>query len=355
MHILQVTSATRLKYGAMAAMRLLGDQLEEQGHRVTYCAFKGRGGATELRDQGKTLIEVPVRLKIDPIGAWLLAREIKKLKVDVVHTHLSTSSLVGCLAAKWAKIPSVATVHGLSGKNSFAFADHLIAVSQAVKDHLIGQGVDGSRITVVRNGMPIFLASDQDRADAKSQFNLQDVLVFGTLGRVAPLKGVYEAILALGKVQSQLPPWKLLVLGEGEDLNRCTELARSLGIEDNVTFAGFVSPVRPYVCALDLLIFPTFKEAMPLALIEAGMCRVPTVAFATGGVPEVLTPQTGITVPTGDVDQLSGAILSLATDPARRAEMGLSAQARALEHFSVERMVSETVAVYNQMLDRPTK
>lgn len=350
MHILQVTSATRLKYGAMNAMLLLGDGLKARGHEVTYAGFTGRGGTEELRLRKESVIEVPVRLKVDPIGAWLLAKKIKELRVDLVHTHLSTSSLVGGLAAKWAKVPSVATVHGLSGIKSFHFVNRMIAVSQAVKDHLVAQGARPDRISVVRNGIEGIQATEGERAEAKKALGFEDELVIGMSGRITRLKGVYEAIQALALVQNKLPKWKFLILGDGEDRPRCEELVKELGLGERVQFCGFVSPVRPTLCALDLLLFPTFKEAMPLALLEAGLCGVPAVAFATGGVPEVITAESGLLVPTGDKEALAQGILQLACDPILRKAMGEAATQVAQTQFTVDRMVEETVTVYQGLL-----
>lgn len=354
MRILQVTSATRMKYGAMNAMLLLGDGLKAKGISVTYCGFTGRGGTSELKARDEAVIEVPVRLKIDPVGAFLLSKRIKALGIEVVHTHLSTSSLVGCLAAKWARVPSVATVHGLSGIKSFYFADHLIAVSQAVKDHLVSQGREPNSITVVRNGIQADVATEIERHSAKKQLGLEDYLVFGMSGRITALKGIQEAIQALAACDKDLLPtkWKCLILGDGEDRAACESVVQELGLTDRIQFLGFVNPVRPYLCALDILLFPTFKEAMPLALLEAGMCGATAIAFATGGVPEVLTEGSGILVPTGDTKAMSHAILELAADPVRRLQMSREAQRIAQTQFSVDRMVTETIAVYSRLIQQ---
>src|SRR5262249_8922306 len=136
---------------------------------------------------------------------------------DVVHCHLSTSATNGCLAAGLARIPSVATVHGLSGKLSFLAADHLIAVSGEVRRHLVSQGLSEAKISVVHNGIPLGQMPGSDaRAAARAALGLPHAgPVFGTTARLTPLKGIDQALHAARRVVDDIPSAMFVVFGDG--------------------------------------------------------------------------------------------------------------------------------------------
>ena len=163
LRILQVCSASEAIYGAVQSLMTLARAQRDAGHTVEFVTFKGKKFGSQVREEGFVTHEVKVRAKIDPLAILHMRGLIKRGGFDVVHTHLSTSSVNGCLAAKAAGIPSVASVHGMSSRMSFAAATHLIAVSAEIKRHLVKQGSKEDQVTVVYNGFD-FDATQIDRA-----------------------------------------------------------------------------------------------------------------------------------------------------------------------------------------------
>src|SRR5262249_34012606 len=137
--VLQICSASQAIYGAVQSLMTLAQAQRDSGDTVEFVTFKGKRFGAQVRDQGFATHEIRVRAKIDPLAILAMRSLIKRGKFDIVHTHLSTSSVNGCLAARAAQVPSVATVHGMSGKMSFAAATQMIAVSEEIKRHLVGQ------------------------------------------------------------------------------------------------------------------------------------------------------------------------------------------------------------------------
>ncbi len=334
-------------------MLFLGDGLRERGHTVEYLTFKGRGAGPALMTRGETVNEAPVRAKIDPVGIIRMARIIRERRIDVVHTHLSTSSTNGALAARLARRPAVATVHGLSGRLSFVFAHRLIAVSEEVKRHLVAQGDSPGKIRVVHNGIDFPDVSAEEVARVRTELELGGAFpVIGTVARVTPLKGIKFAIEALALVRERFPTATYLVLGDGDGLLECQELASRLGLASAVRFLGYRTPVEPYLAAMDLLAFPSLKEAMGIALVEAAGQGVPAVATNVGGIPEVVTAETGILVPPSDAPAMASGLVELASDEGRRKAMSAAARSRARGLFGREAMVSGTLDVYMELLGR---
>lgn len=344
LRVLQVCSARSMQYGAVQSMMTLADALIAAGHDVRFAAFSGRGLGDELRARSYHATDFPVRLKLDPVAAVRMAAAIRRRKIDVVHAHLSTSAVNGCLAARLARRPCVATVHGLSGKLSFLFADRLIAVSEAVRRHMIAQGWPEDRIDVVYNGLGA--GSPKAVGSKNGQFP-----TMGTVARVTPLKGVHVAIAAMPKIVERFPSVHYVVVGAGEALDECRAQAASLGVAEHVRFLGYRADVPQLLSDWDVFVFPSLKEAMGIAVVEAMAAGLPVVASNVGGLPEVLG-DAGLLTPAEDPGALADAVLRLLGDESQRRALGAQAAARAEALFSAQAMSCGTLAVYRRMLGR---
>ena len=345
MRVLMVTSATSGKYGAMVSMMTLVRTLEARGHEVEFVTWKGRGFTDDLIAAGRTVHPVRVRAKIDPFAIAAMARIIRERKIDVVHTHLSTSSVIGCLSAKRAKVPSVATVHGLSGKLSFVFADHLIAVSEATKAHLVAQGIPGERVSVVYNGIE-FPTSAISKEEAQAKFGVAGCFpVSATTARVLKEKGAHVSIKAIALLKDEFPSIRHIFVGNGADTDEMRILAQSLGVSENIVFAGFQDDVWPALAACDVFLLPSLKEALGLSIVEAMAVGLPVVATKVGGIPEVLNSDCGVLVEPENASELAAGVRSALANPS----FGENARNRAQQMFSAEAMAESTEHVYSGM------
>jgi glycosyltransferase involved in cell wall biosynthesis len=143
-----------------------------------------------------------------------------------------------------------------------------------------------------------------------------------------------------------------LVVGDGDALDSVRAVTEDLGLSNHVRFVGYQTDIRPYLAAMDLFLFPSHKEAMGVALVEAMASGLASVATRVGGIPEVVTPDVGVLCPAHDVPGLAEAALSLLKDSSRRVEMGAKAKLRAEKVFSSEAMQLNTERVYRHVLQR---
>lgn len=344
LRVLQVCSASQAVYGAVQSLLALSRAQREHGHSVEFITFKGKKFGEQVRQEGFPVHEVSVRTKIDPLAILRMRRLMRAGQFDVVHTHLSTSSVNGCLAARAARIPSIATVHGMSGKMSFAAAFHLIAVSQEIKRHLISQGVRPELISVVYNGYDVPAMSRQPHKGAFP--------VLGTVARVTPLKGIEDAIRAVAALKNQFPDISYIVVGDGNGMEGCRALANELGVADQVQFVGYRKDIETYLSQMDLFLFPSLKEGMGIALVEAMAHGLATVATNVGGIPEVIDSECGLLVPPQSPAELASAAAAMLKDDSRRHEMGRAARKRAVDVFSTNAMERETSKVYRDVISR---
>ena len=352
-----VCSARNGTYGAVQSMLTLAEELRLQGHDVHMVTFKGRGLGDVARSRGFQVHEIAVRLKVDPFAILSLARVLRQNEIDVVHSHLSTSALIGGLAARIGGVPSLATVHGLSSKGSFITSGHLLAVSNDVRRHLVDQGIRPEKVTVVLNGISITpVATVADRLAARAELGLApDDRVVGSTVRLTPAKGAHHALAAFGRVAKEVPSARLVLFGDGEARNELERQARDLGVRDMVVFAGYRSDVRALLPALDVFVFPSLKEAMGIAIVEAMLAGLPVVAHDVGGIPEVVTREMGYLVAAGDEHSMAQHLSDLLYEDRLRQRMGQAARDRAVSEFDAVKMGARTVDAYSQAISRHGK
>ena len=321
----------------------------ESGKHVEFVTFAGKKFGEQVRREGFRVHEVRVRAKADPIAILQMKRIIRQGSFDLVHTHLSTSSVNGCLAARAARVPSMATVHGMSGKLSFFAADKLIAVSEQVREHLMGQGVPGEKISVVYNGLESQHRTDKLQARRLLELPVNGTII-GTVARLTPLKGIDDSLRAFARLAEEFADLSYLIVGDGESMADYKELAKELGVGDRVIFAGYQSDIPLYLSAMDLFLFPSLKEAMGIALAEAMAAGLPIVATNVGGIPEVLDDGSGVLVEPRSPESLALATAMLLRDQRLRLEMSQAAIDRAKKVFSAPAMERSTDWVYRDLL-----
>ncbi len=351
LHILQLCSARHAKYGAAISMLHLAKALEAKGHRITIGTFTGRQLGDEMRGHGLSVVEFPVRLKLDPLAAIQLSRYCHREQVDVVQAHLSTACVLAGLAGKMGGLRTLSTVHGMSRKASYGLTTRMIAVSEAVRQHLIRQGVSAPQVSTVHNGLPPVEVPDRAQVRAELGLSESDFVVV-SVSRLVELKGLQYGIEAMAKLRDELPGLRYLIVGDGPYKSNLEQLVKSLGLEQTVLFTGYSTDIHRPLAAADLFLFPTLKEAMGLVLLEAMQNRLPCVASDVGGIPEVITPETGILVPAKDSDGFAQAIRRVAADAALRRSMGDEGYRRWEQEFTAEHMADESLALYENLLGR---
>jgi L-malate glycosyltransferase len=349
LRVIHVTSATEMIYGAVHSMMTLANVQKDRGHEVSFVTFKGKPFGRDVRALGWHTREIRVRTKIDPWAIVKMRKHFRLQKASVIQTHLSTSSINGCLAARFAKIPCVGTVHGMSGKLSFVFADHLIGVSKGVKAHLVGQGVKESKVTAVYNGvdLPQNLPS---KPQVRAEYGIPvDHLVLGTVARLTPLKGVHTVLSAFHMIQEEVPNSSLLLVGDGPAKAELQEAVRDLGMSDHVHFLGYQSQVFHPLTAMDLFLFGSQKEALGMAVVEALVAGLPVISTNAGGLPEVVTADVGHLVEVGDHQTMAKEALDLYQE-GNIQNLSARARDRAKTYFSVQSMYEGTQGVYDSLL-----
>lgn len=340
------------RYGAAVSILRLTEALARRGADVRFAVFEGRPLGQIVRDLGIPTFEVKANRRFDFRGMAHLAKLLRQEKIDVLHTHLSRATIVGSVAAKLARVPVVATVHGMNRKYTYMLADHVVTVSEAARRHLVEQGMHPNKITPIYNGLDLRPFDQRpSREEARRQIgSTPGELLIGTVSRAEMSKGIREALEAIAIIRAAGFDAKYVLVGEGRHLNELKEVAVNLGIGDHVRFAGFQADVMPWLSAFDLFLFPTKQEAFGISVLEAMACALPIVTTRVGGVPEVVDDRCARLVATGDSQALALAALELLGDRNMAVDLATNAAARVRERFTMDHSAARAERLYREMV-----
>lgn len=334
MRILELITPSHIGGAEMYVARLVRE-LRKAGDEVTVFSPTGRPFTKYLHDHELDPVSWKTSGKVDPVSVFRLVRLIRERNIELIHTHLTSATFIGALAARAAGIPCVATLHGFTSAFWYRFPPRLIAVSNAVKSHFVAQDVPETRISVLHNGITLADYVPQVLAAAKVEVaHLPGDPLVGIFGRLVPEKGQDVALDALTQLLPIIPNLKLIIVGDGRCREELGMQVERLEIGRNVEFCGFQSDPRPLMRACDIVLMPSRKEGFCLSAIEAMALARPVVATNVGGLPEVVGDGvTGILLPPENPAALAEAIQQLLRHPERAAAMGKAGRARVTQLF----------------------
>jgi glycosyltransferase involved in cell wall biosynthesis len=333
--------------------------------RLHVAHLEDRDGSPAAEPLRATGVE-PVNLNVSgrPSRRHLRAmrRHIRTVQPDIVHTHLGTADLVGCLAARSLGVPAVSTIHEVvprragteRAKDSLytlcrrACAARVITVSESARRAYLEQSWHmGERVVRIYNGIDVTPAPGSGAAVRRELGIGADALLVGMVSALRPEKGHDIAIEAIAMLCDRFPRLHLLIAGQGPYGAELERLAAPLG--DRVMLVGRRADVPHVFDALDVCLHPSRMDALPTTLIEALATSAPVLASAVGGIPEIVdNGRTGMLLPAPPTaDAVAEALGALLADPSRRralAEAGRSAYA---ERFTAGPWVQHTRALYD--------
>ena len=228
------------------------------------------------------------------------------------------------------------------------------SVSQ-VRPSIIAHALQADRVHVVVNAVDTDTFRPRSRAAVRAELELDpDVPTVAIVGRLDRNKGTTVALEGIAK--SVHRDVSTVVVGDGPDRPELERLVAEWDLKGRVRFTGRQpqQEVARYLSAADLFVFPSrLAEAGPLVVAQAMSCGTPVVASNVGAVPEMLgeDEEAGLLVRRGSATAMANAIDRLLGDPESLVAMGHAARRRAVERFTVDRMVEETSAVYRTAIE----
>ncbi|MBI1871244.1 MAG: lipopolysaccharide heptosyltransferase II [Chlamydiae bacterium] len=360
MKILQLVP--EMKMGGVETGTLdMARELALRGHEAW--VVSGGGSLVQaLERAGVKHVELPVHKK-SIVSIFRLVKIVRKLiqdqKIDIVHARSRVPAWIGYWAVQGTQSRFVTTAHGYYrphwGSRVMGWGERVIAVSQAIRDHLIDHfHVAPDRISMIHRGV------DLSRFKfCPKKLNIQAPRI-GILGRVTPLKGHIDFIQAMGKVVKEFPNAKGLIIGEaplkrGEYQRQLVKLKNHLGLQSSIEFLPSNPEITEVLQDLDIVVLATTTpEAFGRVVIEAEAIGIPVVATRVGGVVDIIEDGIhGRLVPPRDSDALANGILHFLRDREFTLKGVEAARRRVEEKFTLNLMVNKTLEVYHQLLKSP--
>lgn len=350
--------------GAEVVVLNMGHELRDRGHTIVPVGPSHGWLSQRFRESGFEPQPFALRQTLDPWAVRELADMMRRLDIDVVHSHEFTMAVYGTAACKLAGRPHVITMHGSQTmtralrrrmalrwafRNSFSTS----AVSEDTKiqvDRDLGLGPDV--IGLIRNGVPI---PRGDPEPVREELSVRDgeVLILA-VGNLDARKGHIFLLEALEQLSGQgIGPWRLAIAGGrgGPERPRLETFAADHGMEDRFHILEYRNDIPNLLAAADILAMPSLWEGLPLAILEAMLAGTAIVASEASGIPEaIVSGQHGLLTPAGDSQALADALGKLIQDQAFRQRMARQAKERALNEFTVAAMTDAYEDLYRASL-----
>lgn len=347
------TGQTNRTLTMVRGLRAAGVQVELVAHRAAPLARRAA-------EEGIDVHEMPL------YGAAMfgcivpLARLLRSSRIDVLHCHGPRDHLLCTLVKHIGRVPHfVRTRHSSRPLNSGAISRLLfkpcsavVAVSDYVKRLSLDEGLDARIIQTIHDAVDTEKYSPRPRCEGiAAELGIQRAeFVVGHVSRLDNDKGVDILLKAFHLLCQNNPdrPFRCVLIGPESEQHMA--LIRKLGAGDRVSLGGHRDDVHNVLPQFDLFVFPSRREALGTAVLEAMSAGIPVIGSDAGGIPELVSQKTGLIVPVGDVEGLMRAMQHLADDAPRRRAMGLAARQRVIDKFSIPALIQQTTQLYRDLL-----
>lgn len=298
----------------------------------------------------------------NPAAIWAMRTHLARFRPHVLHFNDPHALTAAGVASLGLGIP----VRVVSRRVQFPlrhprqylfFADRMICVSRQVARVCFQRGMPDDRLRIVHDGVDPRRLHDTDREGARDRLAIAaDQPLVLHVGRMTPEKGHRPLLDAIRCVLVQHPHALFALAGDGPMRSELEHHAKQWGIAANTRFLGYRRDVPDLLAACDLFVYPSEREGLGSTLIEAMLAQRPIVTTSAGGIPDLVgtgpnnEAPVGHIVPPGDSRALANAISRALTDREQSARMAQRGYNRACSHFTTDRMVEATLAVYRELL-----
>lgn len=346
--------------GVESYMLSLGSGLRERGVDV-HVVVKDRAFAHRAAAAGLEPHVVTKKSKWDPAFLFRLRGLLRRLEPDIVHSQGMVSDFAASFGGTGTPVITLHTLpeadasmkasrlllYRAMNRIAFGRCALMIAVSKARRDDLLRTGVPPEKIRVVHNGIaPAPAAGRRGRPPGAP-------LRISSVSRLVTEKGIDvlidgAAIAMKGGLKAALG-----IYGDGPERAALKNRAAERGIAAAVSFEGFREDVAAVLAGTDIIVLPSYTEGLPYILLEAAREGAAIAASSAGGIPEfVRDRREGLLFSPGSAEELARALQELAGDAGLRKRLADGAKERLAEGFTLDKMVSRTLAVYEEARQR---
>jgi glycosyltransferase involved in cell wall biosynthesis len=353
MRVLHVDSAREWR-GSQSQVLLAAQGMVARGHSVSVACRTGGGLEARARAVGLAVHPLAFGGDLAPGAILGLARVLRRDAPEIVHAHDPHATSAALLAARLVRGPAVVAsrrvslhLRSIASLTKYAACDRVIAVSRAVVRVLLEDGLPPNRLLLIYDGVPD-RRPPRDALDALAELGIpHGSPVVGNVAALTEHKDHATLLAAMPRVLEAVPAARLVIVGAGRLRAQLEAEARRRGLGERCVFTGFRADIDRLIPAFSLLCLTSSTEGLGTSLLDAMCFGRPVVATDAGGIPEAVEHgKTGLLVPVGDPATLAAALTELLLRADRRQTLGEAGRRRFEREFTAERMVDETLRVY---------
>lgn len=371
----------------MKVMHLIGS-LRVGGAEKVVCSLIQGLRATDTCSIVMTMAGGPLERELQQLGVetiirpfswptsiqWIrcVSQEIQQRQIDLLHTHLFTTDMLGRIAARRAGVPVITTLHApspwkrsrrlkpyvqrwadlISARHA---CDALVAISPEVRDFQIRYGgMPAGKMHVIGNPVHTeqFSANPLARERIRSHYGIEPAAtVLINVASLRPIKGQEYLLHAFAHLAKERDDLKLLLLGDGPCRQALMALSTALGIARQVIFCGVCPDVAGHLSAADIFVMSSLSEGISMAILEAMASARPIVATSVGGNVDLIQNQeNGLLVPSRNPEAMAEAIRRLMQTPVEAHNMGARAAQFVREHYDAPRIARAYTELYRAVI-----
>ncbi|MDB4695103.1 glycosyltransferase [bacterium] len=347
-------------------------QLKDFGDARYEWHVAGLSGVT-VRDPFEQLNARVVDFAAESTGNWSLLRRLKSYvrehQIELVHSHTPRTTVAAGFALGFRRNARLLTTKHLHAHatdrsvNGWIFSltdrvasylpDKIVAVSRDVGTSLQSlPGINHEKITVIQNAVDQSSYAMPDSRDAcRVEFGINETdIVLGFAGRLTNVKRLDLMLMAFQLISKDFPQCRLLLAGAGEEEVALRELARDLGVDERVIWAGHRHDMPRLYAAMDVYLQSSDNEGLSLSLLQAMIAGRPVIATDVGGTREVVSEETGVLIRPGSAEVLAHAVVGLLNDSEKTQRLVGNARKFVRDEFCVSRQMRKYKEVYDGLL-----
>lgn len=377
--ILIITSVADVSTGGGNHLINLVRGIYNCGWNITVVCLNRGSLFDTLQNEGIPVYLNLIQGKLDWRGLVRLRQLLQIKQPTIIHSHGERAMVLANWAARSVGTPFIITTIHRSilrtqiwsrlRRQIYALIEDftlrhattaIITVSESLQADLTQQRRHAlDKVVTIHNGTHI-LAQETITSLRHEAIELRHKLylnknayIIGSIGRIIYEKGYQYLIEALPTILALNPTVYVVVVGDGPDLNALERLAESKGVADRVKFVGHQADVYPWLALFDLFVLAAPWEPFGLVIIEAMKFAIPVIAVNSAGPAEIISHRRdGILVPPEDPVTLGQAIIEMSQNSELARKIGERGFVIATERFSTEKMIEQTLALYETLLSK---
>lgn len=350
--------------GAEIMVEHLSTELKKKGYDVNIISlYNYHSAITErLEKRQVPIIYLNKKKGLDWKIIFRLSQLMKKIKPDVVHTHLYAAPYA-MIAAIFAGIPiKVHTIHNIATKEEskpkriinglfYKYCQVIpVSISPLVKRTILEEyHLKENQTPMIYNGI------DFEKSVSKVEYvSNNDKISIVHVGSFKEQKNHLGLIASFRLFCDEFPDSILNLIGSGALEKQTEDYVKELGLGNNVLFLGLKANVYPFLNSADIFVLPSLWEGMPISLIEAMASGLPIVATRVGGVPDMIEDHiSGLLVDVNNED-IAAALIELASNAELRKKLGSTARLAA-KRFTAKKMTEQYIELYEKTIESKNK